>query len=136
MPQMEYLTTLGPDEIEFVLHVTYHHSPGFPGDRIDPPYDPEIQVEKVEIEVSRWVTKPNGTSWPTQNFDGKQSFINKAGKREKEVTYIDVTLSDSIAAEMDSDRARDAMHEDWRTHGDGPDPDDAYDAARDRKLIA
>jgi len=115
----DYSTTVGEDGIEFTIRVTYSRSAGFAGDRIDPPHPPEYEWTKAEIDLL-----------PSY----------KPGPEYRQRRFLDVSMSTEIGefldAEMESERLIDAMAEDWANNGgDGPDPDDAYDAARDRRIF-
>jgi hypothetical protein len=59
--------TIGSNEI--AVDVVYTVTPGFAGDRIDPPYGPEVDIHKVEavIKTTRFgrekVTREPVTGW-------------------------------------------------------------------------
>lgn len=112
---IDYTVPLGDDEVELTLRITYERSPGYAGDRIDPPEPESYEWIKAELVV----TEARGTR-----------------KR-----YINVSEADSIVALLDKAMEGDELPiliaEDWERYGNtAPDPDRAYDEARDRQLMA
>lgn len=116
---LDYFTSIGDEEIELTLRITYERTPPFPGDWAEPSY-------------------PEGFEWIKAEIDLFSS--NKPGPDYRQRRFLDVSAStdigDFLDAEMKNGRLEEAMAEDWRKYGDaGFDPDDAYDAARDRRLM-
>ena len=94
MPTMEYIATLGEDEIELPLLISYEQTAkAIKGDRVDPPSSPEYDWHDVQIETEK---KVDGT-------------IVKGWVSIKESPSI----QEYLEAEFANDRLFDAMHLDF-----------------------